>query len=154
MRKIFVLIIILIFSLNVFACQNADKYRTEDKYNPKKDYFDYSVVLAEFPKDYYYTTVKINKSKERILIITDKVNADKTANYGLFYYFGENGFVYPLGYLKSTKPFMLQVWGLLFICLSTSEYCNPVANHISITSLRKGFGTILVDQWLRICLPM
>lgn len=104
MRKIFGLIIILIFSLNVFACQNADKYKTEDKYNPKKDYFDYSVVLTEFPKDYYYTTVKINKSKERILIITDKVNTDKTAYHGLFYYFKKNGFVYPLGYLESTKP--------------------------------------------------
>ena len=92
------------FSLNVFACQNAGKYKLEDKYNPKKDYFDYSVVLAEFPKDYYYTTVKINKSKERILIITDKINTDKTANHGLFYYFKKNGFVYPLGYLESTKP--------------------------------------------------
>jgi len=76
-----------------------------DKYNPKKDYFDYSAVLTEFPKNYYYTTVKINKSKERILIITDKINADKTASHGLFYYFAKNGFVYPLGYLESTKPF-------------------------------------------------
>jgi DNA/RNA endonuclease G (NUC1) len=45
-----------------------------DRYNHQKDYFDYSVVLSEFPKNYYYTTVKINKSKERILIITDKLN--------------------------------------------------------------------------------
>lgn len=76
-----------------------------DRYNYDKDYFDHSVVLDEFPKDYYYTTVKINKSKERILIITDKVNNDKTANHGLFYYFAKNGFVYSLGYLESEKPF-------------------------------------------------
>ena len=115
MRKIFVLIIILIFSLNVFACQNADKYRTEDKYNPQKDYFDYSVVLTEFPKEYHYTTVKINKSKERILIITDKINPDKTAYHGLFYYFKKNGFVYPLGYLESTKPLSYSK-NYLFLC--------------------------------------
>ncbi len=75
-----------------------------DKYNSKKDYFDYSVVLTEFPKDYYYTTVKIDKSKERILIITDKVNQNGSSYHGLFYYFAKNGFVYPLGYLKSSKP--------------------------------------------------
>ena len=34
----------------------------------KKDYFNYSVALEEFPKDYYYTTVKIDKSKKCILI--------------------------------------------------------------------------------------
>ncbi len=91
--------------LKKFAENKNMKIQTlEDKYNPNKDYFDYSVVLTEFPKNYYYTTVKINKSKERILIITDKVNADKTSNYGLFYYFANNGFVYPLGYLESTKP--------------------------------------------------
>ena len=78
-----------------------------DRYNYDKDYFDYSVVLTEFPKNYYYTTVKINKSKERILIITDKINDDKTANYGLFYYFAKNGFVYPLGYIKSELPFLM-----------------------------------------------
>ena len=77
----------------------------EDRYNTQKDYFDYSVVLTEFPKDYYYTTVKINKSKERILIITDEVNADKNSHRGLFYYFGQNGFVYPLGYIESLTPF-------------------------------------------------
>ena len=76
----------------------------EDRYNTNRDYFDYSVVLSEFPKDYYYTTVKINKSKERILIITDKINENKTSNYGLVYYFAKNGFVYPLGYLESTRP--------------------------------------------------
>jgi len=76
----------------------------EDKYNTQKDYFDYSVVLTEFPKNYYYTSVKINKSKERILIITDKINVDKSSNHGLFYYFAKNGFVYPLGYLESIKP--------------------------------------------------
>jgi len=38
------------------------------------------------------------------LIITDEVNADRNAYHGLFYYFAENGFVYPLGYLESTKP--------------------------------------------------
>ena len=82
----------------------SKKQTLKDRYNSKKDYFDYSVVLTEFPKDYYYTTVKINKSKERILIITDKVNADKNSSHGLFYYFAQNGFVYPLGYLESTKP--------------------------------------------------
>ena len=76
-----------------------------DRYNKQKDYFDYSVVLNEFPKDYYYTTVKINKSKERILIITDEITNDKTSFHGLFYYFGKNGFVYPLGYLESKIPF-------------------------------------------------
>ena len=76
----------------------------EDRYNRNKDYFDYSIVLNEFPKNYYYTTVKINKSKERILIITDKVNENKNSYHGLFYYFAKNGFVYPLGYLESFKP--------------------------------------------------
>ena len=76
-----------------------------DRYNKEKDYFDYSVVLSEFSKNYYYTTVKINKSKERILIITDKINENKNAYRGLFYYFAKNGFVYPFGYLESTKPF-------------------------------------------------
>ena len=79
--------------------------KLKDRYNSDKDYFDYSILLDEFPKNYYYTTIKINKSKERILIITDKVNENKSANYGLFYYFGKNGFVYPLGYLESSKPF-------------------------------------------------
>lgn len=86
--------------LNLFK----DFQSLEDKYNPSKDYFDYSVVLTEFPKNYYYTTVKINKSKERILIITDEVDANKNSYHGLFYYVGRNGFVYPLGYLKSTTP--------------------------------------------------
>ena len=76
-----------------------------DKYNSKKDYFDYSVVLKEFPKNYYYTTVKINKSKERVLIITDKIDKNKNSNRGLFYYFAKNGFVYPLGSLESVEPF-------------------------------------------------
>ena len=61
MRKIFALIIILIFSLKVFASESANTLI--DKYNTQKDYFDYSVVLTEFPKSYYYTTIKINKSK-------------------------------------------------------------------------------------------
>ena len=83
----------------------SNNYQTiEDKYDSKKDYFDYSVVLAEFPKDYYYTTVKINKSKERILIITDKADANKNSYYGLFYYFAKNGFVYPIGLIESKKP--------------------------------------------------
>ncbi|MBQ8459930.1 hypothetical protein IJ541_07495 [bacterium] len=79
--------------------------KLKDKYNPKKDYFDYSVVLEEFPKDYYYTTVKINKSKERILIITNKVDKNNNSNQGLFYYFAKNGFVYPLGLIESKTPF-------------------------------------------------
>lgn len=104
MKKIFVYIIffILLITNYAFAC---DIKPINDKYNFKKDYFDYSVVLTEFPKNYYYTTVRINKSKERILIITDKINSDKTSCHGLFYYFAKNGFVYPLGYLKSEKPF-------------------------------------------------
>ena len=79
--------------------------KLKDKYKPTKDYFDYSAVLEEFPKDYYYTTVKINKSKERILIITDKVNKNNNSNLGLFYYFAQNGFVYPLGLIESKTPF-------------------------------------------------
>ncbi len=99
MKKIFIafLIFILCTSTSIYA-------NIEDKYNTQKDYFDYSVVLTEFPKDYYYTTVKISKSKERILIITDKITADKNSYCGLFYYFAKNGFVYPLGYLESTSP--------------------------------------------------
>ena len=83
---------------------NSDK-SLEERYNSDKDYFDYSVVLSEFPKNYYYTTVKINKSKERILIITDKVNENNNSNNGLFYYFAKNGFVYPLGLIESKTPF-------------------------------------------------
>lgn len=79
----------------------------QERYNTDKDYFDYSIVLEEFPKNYYYTTVKINKSKERILIITDKVNKNKSANRGLFYYIDKNGFVFPLGYAESKYPFSL-----------------------------------------------
>lgn len=119
MRKILFFIIFFIFSVNICAiAKNSSinnnkltnkipdsKQILEDKYNEQKDYFDYSVLLTEFPKEYYYTTVKINRSKERILIITNKVNEDKTTNHGLFYYFANNGFVYPLGYLESTKPF-------------------------------------------------
>lgn len=86
-------------------CGALKNFQTlEDKYNPTKDYFDYSVVLTEFPKDYYYTTVKISKSKERILIVTDEVNEDKNSYRGLFYYFAKNGFVYPLGLIESKKP--------------------------------------------------
>ncbi len=77
----------------------------KDRYNTEKDYFDYSLVLNEYPKNYYYMTVKINKSKERILIITDKIAEDKSASRGLFYYFAKNGFVYPLGSIESTIPF-------------------------------------------------
>jgi len=88
-----------------FENKDSDKQILKDKYNSKKDYFDYSVVLTEFPKNFFYTTVKINKSKERILIITDKTDVNKNAYKGLFYYFAKNGFVYPLGYLESAKPF-------------------------------------------------
>ena len=85
---------------------NNDKLNKilEDRYDINKDYFDYSVVLEEFPKNYYYTTVKINKSKERILIITDEITKSKNSYHGLFYYIAKNSFVYPLGYLESTKP--------------------------------------------------
>ena len=84
--------------------KNSDNNTLEDKYNTEKDYFDYSVVLNEFPKSYYYTTVKINKSKERILIITDRTDENKNSFHGLLYYFAKNGFVYPLGYIESTQP--------------------------------------------------
>ena len=79
--------------------------KLKDRYNKNKDYFDYSVILEEFPGNYYYTTVKINKSKERILIITDKVDENNNSNYGLFYYFDKNGFTYPLGPIESKTPF-------------------------------------------------
>ena len=62
-------------------------------------------MLEEFPKDYYYTTVKINKSKERILIITNEIDKNNNSNQGLFYYFDKNGFVYPLGLIESGTPF-------------------------------------------------
>lgn len=106
MRKIFITFLIFIVGLNIQALANVDTafQPIKDKYNSQRDYFDYSVVLTEFPKNYYYTSVKINKSKERILIITDGVNANKNSYHGLFYYFAKNGFVYPLGYLESTKP--------------------------------------------------
>jgi len=104
MKKLLIILAIFIFCLNEVVIANNAFQPIEDKYDLKKDYFDYSVVLTEFPQNYYYTTVKINKSKERILIITDKITSDKTSNYGLFYYFAKNGFVYPLGFLKSTKP--------------------------------------------------
>ena len=105
MRKIFVILIVFILCMCRQALA-AEFQMLEDKYNPQKDYFDYSIVLTEFPKNYYYTSVKINKSKERILIITDKITSDKESLNGLFYYFAKNGFVYPLGYLKSSKPFL------------------------------------------------
>ena len=105
---IFIIFFVLIISNIVFAGVKEDSSENlpiKDKYNPTKDYFDYSAVLEEFPKNYYYTTVKINKSKERILIITDKINENKNSYHGLFYYFAKNGFVYPLGYLECGKPF-------------------------------------------------
>ncbi len=83
------------------------KTKLKDRYNAGKNYFDYSVVLNEFPKNYFYTTVKINKSKERILIITDKITDNKGALNGLFYYVAKNGFVYPLGLLESKVPFSI-----------------------------------------------
>lgn len=110
MKKILIVLIVFILCLNEVVIANPVK----DKYNPQKDYFDYSVVLTEFPENYYYTTVKINKSKERILIITDKITDEKNAFYGLFYYFAKNGFVYPLGYLESTEP-LLQSKNYLYL---------------------------------------
>lgn len=107
MRKIVFTVLILCLSILAFtdtATAGINSPALEDKYNTQKDYFDYSVVLTEFPKNYYYTSVKISKSKERILIITDKINVDKSSNHGLFYYFAKNGFVYPLGYLESIRP--------------------------------------------------
>ena len=105
---VFIIFFVLIMSNTVFAGVKegpSGNMQIKDNYNPEKDYFDYSVVLEEFPKNYCYTTVKINKSKERILIITDKINENKNSYHGLFYYFAKNGFVYPLGYLESEKPF-------------------------------------------------
>ena len=104
MKNLFIFLVITIFCFNVSSYAEDISRALEDRYNLQKDYFDYSVVLTEFPKEYLYTTIKIDKSKERILIITDKTTSDRTSNYGLFYYFAKNGFVYPLGYLKSTKP--------------------------------------------------
>lgn len=107
MRKILISAVFLMSFINAAAGADAgmiDNSKIIDKYNPEKDYFDYSIVLEEFPKDYYYTSVKINKSKERILIITDKVNENNNSNYGLFYYFAKNGFVYPLGLIESKTP--------------------------------------------------
>ena len=116
MRKIFILAIVLTLffpmhtygkysaTLNSTYCKKNINQPIIEKYNYQKDYFDYTIVLEEFPKDYYYTTVKINKSKERILIITDKVDDNNNSNYGLFYYFAKNGFVYPIGFLESEKP--------------------------------------------------
>ena len=111
MKKIVFVFIALILCSITGAFSFAGNYYDisqplKDNYNTRKDYFDYSVVLTEFPKNYYYTTVKINKSKERILIITDGVNVNKNSYHGLFYYFANNGFVYPLGYLNSTTPFL------------------------------------------------
>ena len=100
MQKIFAFLVILIFSSAAFAAESL----LCDRYNPEKDYFDYSVVIAEYPKDFYYTTVKINKSKERILIITDNVTPKNSSYKGLLYYFKKNGFVYPLGKIESKKP--------------------------------------------------
>ena len=37
------------------------------------------------------------------MIITDKVNNNQTSYKGLFYYIAENGFVYPMGLIESTK---------------------------------------------------
>ena len=102
MKKI--ISVILVFFFGIYISVFAENTKLQDRYNPYKDYFDYSVVLTEFPEDYYYTTVKINKSKERILIITDKVTKNKNTYHGLFYYFAKNGFVYPLGYIESSKP--------------------------------------------------
>ena len=90
------------------------KTKLKDRYNSQKDYFDYSVLLNEFPKNYFYTTVKINKSKERILIITDKIADNKSASNGLFYYATPSGFVYPLGLLESKIPFSMTKDGLYF----------------------------------------
>lgn len=103
MKKILFSIIFFIFTVNL--CSVANGSVLEDRYNRKKDYFDYSVVLSEFPKNYYYTTVKIDKSKERILIITDEVKVNQNSYQGLFYYFAKNGFVYPLGLIESKSPF-------------------------------------------------
>ena len=108
--KLFICIIFifLIFVSNAIYAQTLHNNQIlEDRYNLKKDYFDYSVVLEEFPKNYYYTTVKIDKSQKRVLIITDEVNKNKNSYHGLFYYFAKNDFIYPLGYLESTKPLSL-----------------------------------------------
>jgi hypothetical protein len=101
-RRLFVAFLFFVLCINT---QSFATNTLTDNYNPQKDYFDYSVVLTEFPPDYYYTTVKINKSKNRILLITDKITADKTSYHALFYYFAKNEFVYPLGILESTQPF-------------------------------------------------
>ena len=102
MKRIFIAFLFFILCINT---QSFAADTLTDRYNRQKDYFDYSVVLTEFPPDYYYTTVKINKSKNRILLITDKITTDKTSYHALFYYYAKNEFVYPLGILESYKPF-------------------------------------------------
>ncbi len=130
-----VIFFILFFNLCVVA-DSCSVNNIKDKYNTQKDYFDYSVVLTEFPKNYCYTTVKINKSKERILIITDKTNKDKTTNHGLFYYFAENGFVYPLGYLESKKPFE-QSKDYLYLSDDKNNIKFYVSNKNSLAIIKK-----------------
>ena len=108
MRKFVFAIFIMCLVAAVFSpvmAGDEELNPLKNKEYTQKDYFDYSVVLTEFPKDYYYTTVKINKSKNRILIVTDKTDANKNASRGLFFYFAKNEFAYPLGYLESSKPF-------------------------------------------------
>ncbi len=63
MKKVFTLGLFLLLFVNFGVFAQENKIPLKDKYNPQKDYFDYSVILSEYPKDYYYTTVKINKSK-------------------------------------------------------------------------------------------
>ena len=57
MRKLFIIffVISLIVSISANASENIFS-PLKDKYDFKKDYFDYSVILTEFPKNFYYTT--------------------------------------------------------------------------------------------------
>ena len=55
MNKIIIIFFALIISNTVFAGVKegtSNNMQIKDNYNPKKDYFDYSVVLEEFPKNY------------------------------------------------------------------------------------------------------
>ena len=91
----------------LFSCLPAgaaEKNGLQTQIQEQKDYFDYSAVLKEYPEYYYYTTIKINKSKHRILIVTDRVDENNYTYYGMLYYFAKNGFAYPLGYIASIKP--------------------------------------------------
>ena len=52
MKNLFIFLVITIFCFNVSSYAEDISRPLEDRYNLQKDYFDYSVVLTEFPKEY------------------------------------------------------------------------------------------------------